>query len=102
MPNVSTYVRTDQLSKYLSISSQGKGAWSEFVSNALDNMDESAPTAPVFEEDSRTVIREAKVVNTNTVKPIVTMAKSNYKLCKNGHPVPDGRIKCLGKGCKYA
>lgn len=22
--------------------------------------------------------------------------------CKNGHPIPDGRDKCLGKGCKYS
>ena len=21
--------------------------------------------------------------------------------CKNGHPIPDGRDRCLGKGCKY-
>ena len=24
------------------------------------------------------------------------------KFCKNGHPVPSGRDRCLGKGCKYA
>lgn len=22
--------------------------------------------------------------------------------CKNGHPIPEGRTRCLGKGCKYA
>lgn len=22
--------------------------------------------------------------------------------CKNGHSIPGGRDKCLGKGCKYA
>lgn len=22
--------------------------------------------------------------------------------CKNGHPIPEGRDKCLGKGCKYS
>lgn len=22
--------------------------------------------------------------------------------CKNGHPIPEGREKCLGKGCKYS
>ncbi len=24
------------------------------------------------------------------------------KFCKNNHPIPNGRNKCLGKGCKYA
>jgi hypothetical protein len=24
------------------------------------------------------------------------------KLCKNGHPIPYPRDRCLGKGCKYA
>jgi hypothetical protein len=24
------------------------------------------------------------------------------KKCKNGHYIPDGRFKCLEKGCKYA
>lgn len=24
------------------------------------------------------------------------------EFCKNGHPIPEGRTKCLGKGCKYS
>jgi hypothetical protein len=24
------------------------------------------------------------------------------KFCKNGHPIPYGRERCLGKGCKYS
>lgn len=24
------------------------------------------------------------------------------KFCKNGHAIPEGRDRCLGKGCKYA
>lgn len=24
------------------------------------------------------------------------------RFCKNGHPIPAGRDKCLGKGCKYS
>lgn len=24
------------------------------------------------------------------------------RFCKNGHPIPYPRDKCLGKGCKYA
>lgn len=24
------------------------------------------------------------------------------RFCKNGHPIPDGRTKCLGKGCNVS
>lgn len=24
------------------------------------------------------------------------------KFCPNGHPIPEGKSKCLGKGCKYS
>lgn len=23
-------------------------------------------------------------------------------VCRNGHPIPDGRDRCLAKGCKYS
>lgn len=38
MPNVSTYIRADDLAKYLEVSKK-PGAWSEFIHNAL-NQDE--------------------------------------------------------------
>lgn len=25
-----------------------------------------------------------------------------FRLCKNGHAIPHGKTRCLGKGCKYA
>lgn len=28
--------------------------------------------------------------------------KQEYKFCANGHAIPAGRSKCMGKGCKYA
>lgn len=33
------------------------------------------------------------------VEKVGSMAKTE---CKNGHPIPEGRTKCLGKGCKYS
>lgn len=40
------------------------------------------------------------------VKPLTPkftpVANSNLKLCKNGHPIPAGRDRCMGKGCKYS
>lgn len=40
--------------------------------------------------------------NTAPIKPVVADAKSNFGFCKEGHPIPAGRDKCLGKGCKYS
>lgn len=28
--------------------------------------------------------------------------RENMKFCPNGHPIPEGSSKCLGKGCKYS
>lgn len=28
--------------------------------------------------------------------------EKKMKFCANGHAIPDGRSKCMGKGCKYA
>jgi hypothetical protein len=28
--------------------------------------------------------------------------KVSAGFCKNGHPIPEGYFKCLGKGCKYS
>ena len=33
-------------------------------------------------------------------KPVPEALKP--RLCKNGHPIPYPRDKCLGKGCQYA
>lgn len=47
------------------------------------------------EQIIKTPEQAAKVVNTK-LRPI------EGKFCPNGHPIPEGRTKCLGKGCKYA
>lgn len=36
----------------------------------------------------------------NLTNPTPFTSQANY--CKNGHPIPDGYTKCLGKGCKYS
>lgn len=28
--------------------------------------------------------------------------KNSNGICRNGHSIPQGREKCLGKGCKYS
>ena len=36
------------------------------------------------------------------VKDSVAKAKKNFEFCKNGHPIPEGKSKCMGKVCKYS
>lgn len=31
-----------------------------------------------------------------------SFVRNNAGACKNGHPIPDGRDRCMGKGCKYS
>ena len=45
-----------------------------------------------------TVVPDAKDVN--KFKKRVERASAGF--CKNGHAIPEGRSKCMGKGCKYA
>lgn len=43
--------------------------------------------------------------NEGLVDNVVAVGKAlgvQEKLCLNGHPIPEGRSKCLGKGCKYS
>lgn len=28
--------------------------------------------------------------------------KGDLSWCKNGHPIPSGKSRCMGKGCKYS
>lgn len=47
-------------------------------------------------------IPKPKIINSvQDVKNIFPEAKAQ-KFCKEGHPVPEGRTKCLGKGCRYS
>lgn len=39
MPNVPTYVKSSDLDSYLAIRAKGKGAWSEFIHNALNQVE---------------------------------------------------------------
>lgn len=32
---------------------------------------------------------------------VPTLKPRSNKFCKEGHPIPEGRDRCLGKGCKY-
>jgi hypothetical protein len=83
MPNVSTYIRTEDLGKYLEIA-KDKGAWTEFIHNALN---------PSFQVLNKS-ISEAKLAKSTDHKPpkkeglpkINIINTPTPKFCKHGNP----------------
>ena len=37
-----------------------------------------------------------------TADQVMVKPRSESGFCANGHAIPAGRTKCLGKGCKYS
>lgn len=44
-------------------------------------------------------IVDSKPIPTNFAERVL---EKSTGFCKNGHPIPEGRDRCLGKGCKYS
>jgi len=80
MPKVMIWVRKDDLSKWRAIGN--KPQW-------LHEQLNSASPQPIDKAD---------------VQPVLKIKRATFitSFCKNGHPIPEGRSKCLGKGCKYS
>lgn len=47
---------------------------------------------PLYREDEPA----PQILSPTNLKP------RSSNTCKEGHPIPSGRSKCLGKGCKYS
>jgi hypothetical protein len=82
MPSVMIYLRGEDYDKYLVITARGRGEWGKFLHEKLN--ESLAPAAP-----------PAKVLDTSG-------KEISGKFCPNGHLIPEGRTKCLGKGCRYS
>jgi hypothetical protein len=56
----------------------------------------------------KSTFREAELADTPTSqadidsKVKMVQKEKGLRFCKNGHAIPKGRTKCMGKGCKYA
>lgn len=48
------------------------------------------------------VIENDSVLSLNGRTQMKAETLERQRTCKNGHPIPEGRDRCLGKGCKYA
>jgi hypothetical protein len=83
MPNATIYIRKEN-----------EDAWSELENKSLwinQQLFKSHTDAPLH------IDYTAREPTTETTPKL-----DNFGFCKNGHPIPEGRIKCLGKGCKYS
>lgn len=110
MPNVTVYIRKDDMDAWRQLPNK-----SEEISKLLRGQDSSLATegtpGPVFYEETSTInpeslkgikIAGATIDSTPVGKNPFYLKPKADKLCKNGHPIPDGRDRCMGKGCKYA
>lgn len=107
MPSVMIYIRQADYDKWLAIKDKP-----EWIHNALqssskveqvpvkDEVVGSTPTSAAsgLSSNGRTFGFGPDNLGSSPSKP----ARNTSAYCKNGHPIPDGRDKCLGKGCKYS
>lgn len=111
MPQVTVYIRAEDMDAWKAIEKK-----SEFIHNALNDGRMPFLEAQRIPEIVRTkwekaneALSEAKV---STEGRYVATPEGIYgptkleskaqKFCKEGHPIPVGRDKCLGKGCKHS
>lgn len=70
--------------------------------NNLDPLSVKIDTTLVTKAESERRINR-QLEPTVPAKVINTKGKElKGEFCPHGHPIPEGRSKCMGKGCKYA
>lgn len=110
MPRVTLYIRDSDYDKWKLIENK-----SELVSQAINRSvisvvekpngklmtnQEILPPEPVPEKNK--TVRKRTPPTTMEDKLAGMQKDQGMKFCPNGHAIPDGRTKCMGKGCKYA
>ncbi len=108
MPKVTVYVRNEDIEEWRSI-----GAKTTFIHNALKAVREGGLESLGLIVDDRTqvtyidkpLVKAKGFIKTpeqavEAVKQVFGKEVATY--CPNGHAIPEGRSKCLGRGCKYS
>lgn len=102
MPNVSTYIRTQDLSKYLAIA-KDKGAWTEFVHSALNQdgaiiYNGDGNWQPISDEKVEELL--VKPIKTPKDVPMTALLPKQAKLCKHGFSPEFCKFSKPGKPCR--
>lgn len=66
---------------------------------------ENGTVGPVdITKKSRLTVPAVRPLDTPTTieDKLANMRNDSLKYCKEGHAIPPGRSRCMGKGCKYA
>lgn len=85
MPRVNVYIRNEDWDIWQAIDNG-----SQFLHDALVAYAEKNPVKPIIRTKSDAELAAARI------KP------DKRRYCKNLHLIPEGRDKCLAKGCKYS
>lgn len=86
MPRVNIYIRHEDWEAWLKIENKSQWVHEMLKPGLVGNLHEVSVDEIHDVTTSGELFFHTKTQNT----------------CKNGHPIPDGRDRCLGKGCKYA
>lgn len=59
---------------------------------------------PIYiHKEEPTILPPIEIGLRKNISPVIERQKErSMGFCKNGHPIPEGRDKCLGRGCKYS
>lgn len=115
MPTIPTYIRSSDLAKYLEISSNGKGAWAEFIHKALSAYDEPVyhspniignpfpPSYTITSTSSDPLLEDLKLIKNPKEAKVLTTKILEKKADKASNLCEHFQAKgqCLVKGCKF-
>jgi hypothetical protein len=101
MPHANVWIRKEDWEKWQALDSK-----SEFIHFALNPEKYQYKTTyqKAAEDFNAEVVDNARKIKNNTQNPVgeAKPTRNSAGFCANGHPIPDGRSKCMGKGCKYS
>lgn len=73
---------------------------SDLVNSLLEEFyEESKPSVTT---QHKAIDKKDSVVLQERPELVKRQTERSVGLCPNGHAIPEGRSKCMGKGCKYA
>ena len=94
---VNIFIRKENEDKWLRIANK-----SNWVNTILSNSDDTSSWGEVRETPAGRMTTVLTEEVTPSIPQTTPVKNSNFSFCKNGHPIPNGRENCLGKGCKYS
>lgn len=98
MIQITAYLRDEEdLAKWKALKNK-----SEFLHDALNKVvpETKRIAEPIL--DVAKLLQPVEIIKTPADAKKAVQPKDDMKFCPNGHPIPEGRTKCMGKGCKYS